>query len=175
MTTQWLDADEERAWRAFVVGTRLLFGRLERDLQQSAKLPLIDYEILSVLSNTPNRRLRMSQLALIEQISPSRLSHAVARLEAEGWVRRELCPSDRRGWLAVLTDEGFDVLKSAAPHHVQSVRAHVFDQIAPGQIEDMRRLGERLLGHLASDLAVECDGVDNEPATGTAIPGVTVA
>lgn len=156
-TPRWLSADEEQAWRAFVLGTRLFFGALERDLQRTAGLPLIDYEILSVLSNVPNRVLRMSQLALIEQISASRLSHAVTRLEQEGWVRRELCPSDRRGWLAVLTDEGYAVLEAAAPHHVESVRKHLFDQLAPEQVEEMCRLGEALLGHLAPDSDPGCD------------------
>ena len=84
-----------------------------------------------ILSETPGRRRRMSELADATQSSRSRLSHAVARLEELGWVRREACPSDRRGQEAVLTDEGFAALEQAAPMHVESVRDHLFDLLSP--------------------------------------------
>src|SRR5690606_28014811 len=85
------------------------------------------------------RRLRMTELAMAAKITRSRLSHAVARLEKNGWVRREDCPSDKRGQFAVLTDEGFEVLARHAPGHVEAVRQAVFDRLTP---EQQKSLGE---------------------------------
>ncbi|HZP30081.1 MAG TPA: MarR family transcriptional regulator [Acidimicrobiia bacterium] len=133
----------------------LLFDQFERDLQRDAGLPMAYYEILVRLSEAPDRRLRMSDLADRSQSSRSRLSHAVARLEASGWVRRESCPTDRRGAIAVLTDEGFAALRAAAPAHVESVRRHLFDQLTPEQLEQLRDISTTILGHLA-DLGVVC-------------------
>jgi DNA-binding MarR family transcriptional regulator len=92
--------------------------------------------------------LRMSQLADRCLSSRSRLSHAVSRLEERGWVRRQVCPDDGRGQLAVLTDEGFAALEAAAPVHVEGVRAHLFDQLSPQQVANLRDVGETLLRHL---------------------------
>src|SRR6478736_4609759 len=124
--TRWLDEEEQRTWRAFMLSHLLLFEQFERDLQVGVGLPSAYYEILVRLSEAPDRRLRMSALADRSQSSRSRLSHAVARLEENGWVRRESCPDDKRGQVACLTDEGFDALATAAPSHVESVRRHVF-------------------------------------------------
>ena len=92
--------------------------------------------------------MRMSELADRCLSSRSRLSHAVSRLEERGWVRRQVCASDGRGQLAVLTDEGFAALEAAAPVHVESVRTHLFDQLTPRRSRTMRDLGETLLRHL---------------------------
>ncbi|GAC1627222.1 MAG: MarR family transcriptional regulator [Chloroflexota bacterium] len=147
--TRWLDAEEQQTWRTFLLATRLLFAELERDMQQGADMPLTYYEVLSVLSDAPRRSLRMSELAAALQVSPSRVSHAVSRLEAAGWVRRDLCPSDRRSWFAVLTGAGFAVLEAAAPCHVASVRQHLFDQLTPAQLEQLRDIATSLMGHLS--------------------------
>ena len=112
---RWLDEEEQQAWRAFVSAGRLLIDRLDRELQASAGMPMTYYEVLVQLSETPGRSLRMSELARRSLSSPSRLSHAVARLEELGWVQRQACPSDRRGAFAVLTDAGFAALAAAAP------------------------------------------------------------
>jgi DNA-binding MarR family transcriptional regulator len=138
----WLTAEEQRAWRAYIEMTRLLFERLDRELQRDAGLPHAYYEILVALSEAPERTLRMSQLADLTQSSRSRLSHAVARLEESGWVRRVPCPTDRRGAFAILTDEGYEALAEAAPGHVEGVRRHVFDKLTPEQVEDLRRIAE---------------------------------
>ena len=92
--------------------------------------------------------MRMSELADRCLSSRSRLSHAVSRLEERGWVRRQVCESDGRGQLAVLTDDGFAALEAAAPVHVTGVRTHLFDQLSPQQVENMRDIGETLLRHL---------------------------
>ncbi len=149
--TRWLDADEQRTWRSFLTAGRLLFDRLDRQLQRGAGLPHAYYEILVQLSETPQRMLRMSELADRCLSSRSRLSHAVSRLEERGWVRRQVCEEDARGQLAVLTDEGFAALEAAAPVHVEGVRTHLFDQLSPEQVAAMRDLGETLLRHLDPD------------------------
>ena len=87
----------------------------------------------------------MSELAEHTRSSRSRLSHAMARLVESGWVRRERCPSDRRGALAVLTEEGFAVLGAAAPGHVEGVRRHLFDRLTAAQVEQLREISQSML------------------------------
>jgi DNA-binding MarR family transcriptional regulator len=148
--TRWLDRDEQRTWRTFMLATNLLFEQFDRELQKGASMPSTHYEVLVRLSEAPGRRLRMSALADRSQASRSRLSHTIARLEAAGWVERETCPSDRRGTFAVLTDAGFAALEAAAPIHVESVRTHLFDQLDGRQLDELRTIGERILEHLVS-------------------------
>ena len=145
---RWLDPSERRLWLAWVFSTRLLWEELERDLQQDAGIPYGYYEILVMLSEQPDRSARMSELADATQSSRSRLSHAINRLEALGWVRRDTCPTDRRGSLAVLTDEGFAALEAAAPRHVESVRAHLFDPLTSEQLAALAEVSDALLEHL---------------------------
>ncbi|WP_433553358.1 MarR family winged helix-turn-helix transcriptional regulator [Micromonospora zamorensis] len=146
--TRWLDPDEQRTWRAYLTASRVLMDTLDRELQREAGMPHAYYEILVQLSEAPGRQLRMSELAQAAGSSRSRLSHAVARLEAAGWVRRQECPTDRRGQIAVLTDEGFATLAAAAPGHVEGVRRHLFDALSPAQVDQLRRISETLAEHL---------------------------
>lgn len=146
--TRWLNEEEQRTWRAFLHASRALWDTLDRELQRDAGMPHAYYEILVRLSEAPNRMLRMSDLAQATSSSRSRLSHAVARLEEYGWVRREDCPTDRRGQLAVLTDAGFRVLEAAAHGHVEGVRTHLFDQLTPEQVAQLREISEAMLDHL---------------------------
>jgi DNA-binding MarR family transcriptional regulator len=154
---RWLDAEEQRAWRAWLFSAQLLMDRLDRELTHTTGISHAYYEILVALSEAPERMMRMSELADRCLSSRSRLSHAVSRLEERGWVRRQVCAEDGRGQLAVLTEEGFAALDAAAPVHVESVRTHLFDQLTPEQVENMRDLGETLLAHL-------------DPATVRALP-----
>lgn len=147
---RWLDAEEQRAWRAFAAATVLLFDQLDRELLRDAGMPHAYYVVLARLSEAPGRAMRMSDLAERSQSSRSRLSHAIARLEEKGWVRRESCPTDRRGTVAVLTDEGFAALEAAAPRHLAGVRAHVFDQLTTAQVEQLRQISEALVRHLTA-------------------------
>ncbi|WP_328348866.1 MarR family winged helix-turn-helix transcriptional regulator [Micromonospora sp. NBC_00421] len=146
--TRWLSPDEQQTWRAFLAASRALTDTLDRELQRDAGMPHAYYEILVRLSEVPGRRLRMSELADLTGSSRSRLSHAVARLETTGWVRREECPTDRRGQIAVLTDAGFAALAAAAPGHVEGVRRHLFDALSPAQVDQLRRISETLVAHL---------------------------
>jgi DNA-binding MarR family transcriptional regulator len=147
--TTWLSADEQRSWRAFGLASRLLTDRLERELQEVAGMPATYYELLVLLSEAPDRTLRMSELAHWTHSKPSRISHAINKLEQAGWVRREHLARDRRGWLAVLTDEGQAAIEAAAPRHLESVRNHLIDVLSPQQLEQLGEISETLLRHLA--------------------------
>jgi DNA-binding MarR family transcriptional regulator len=154
---RWLDTREQRTWRAFLSATRLLFDQLDREMQRDSGIPHTYYEILVRLSEAPGRTLRMSDLAFASLSSRSRLSHAVARLEEAGWVRRETCDTDRRGAWAVLTDDGFTALAAAAPGHVEGVRTHLFDQLTPDDVDALGRVSRAIVAHLS-------DSADVDPA-----------
>lgn len=143
--TRWLSADEQAAWRPFLAATRRFLDEIERQLQHDAGIPHAYYEVLVQLSETPARRLRMSELAESSLSSRSRLSHAVSRLEELGWVRRETCPTDRRGAFAVLTDEGYAAIVAAAPGHVEAVRRNLFDALSDTQVAQLREISEAVL------------------------------
>ncbi|MFG3124277.1 MarR family winged helix-turn-helix transcriptional regulator [Streptomyces sp. NPDC048201] len=136
---RWLSDGEQRVWRAYLHATTLLEDHLDRQLQRDAGMPHIYYGLLVGLAEAPRRRLRMTELARKSKITRSRLSHAIARLEKSGWVRREDCPSDKRGQFAVLTEEGAEVLRRTAPGHVIAVRQALFDRLSP---EQQKALGE---------------------------------
>lgn len=127
----WLDAEEMATWRSFIKGSQRLLSTLNRELQDASGLGLDDYRILVNLSESPSGALRMSELADGIVSSRSRLTHQVRRLEAQELVRRQDCPSDGRGVLAVLTDHGRATLAEVAPGHVASVRKHLVDQLSP--------------------------------------------
>jgi DNA-binding MarR family transcriptional regulator len=150
---RWLERDELEAWLAYVAASTLLEAALDRQLQRDSGIPHAYYQILAMLSEVPGRTLRMSDLAAITQSSQSRLSHAVSRLERNGWVRRSPCPDDRRSTLARLTEEGFAALAAAAPGHVRTVRAHLFDRLSCEQVGQLRDICRTVL----SGLAVEPD------------------
>ena len=125
---QWLDADEQQAWRQYLHASRLLEAVMDRDLDH--ELQLTEYEMLAVLSEAPERRLRMSAIAEMVVQSRSRLTHTAGRLEKRGWVRREACVGDRRGVQLVLTDAGLAAVVQTAPTHARSVRAKVVDPLS---------------------------------------------
>ncbi|GAA1503952.1 MarR family transcriptional regulator [Dactylosporangium maewongense] len=146
--TRWLDAEEQLAWRAFYSAATQLIDRLDRELQHDAGMPHAYYEILVVLSESPGRTRRMSELADLTRSSRSRLSHAVTKLEARGWVRRRDCDDDKRGQFADLTDVGFAAIEAAAPGHVETVRKHLFDALTEEQVEQLRKISEAITASL---------------------------
>ncbi len=143
--TRWLTAPQQRAWRAYLEATTLLFDELDRQLQQDSGMPHGYYEILVRLSEAEGRALRMSELAEASKSSRSRLSHAVARLEERGWVTRTNCPTDKRGQVAQLTDAGFVALAAAAPGHVAAVREHVIDRLMPEQVAQLEQISAAIV------------------------------
>ncbi len=147
---RWLSAQEQRHWRAYLEVTARLFDKVNRELQQTHNLSLADYEVLVRLSEAPDRRLRMTSLAEHTYSSKSRLSHAVARLERTGLVRRVNCPTDKRGWFAELTAEGLATLERAAPDHVETVRAHLLDVLTRAEFSAVGTAMIKLRDHLRS-------------------------
>lgn len=125
---KWLNPSEMKAWRSYIVATRRLLEALDADLHNH-DLSLYDYEILALLSDAPERRLRMSELADIAMLSRSRLSHRMKVMEKAGWVKRESCPEDKRGYFAVMTAKGWKAIVAAAPDHVESVRHRLIDHL----------------------------------------------
>ena len=148
--TRWLTEDEQRSWRAWLSASTLLNDRLNRDLQEHHGLTLADYEILVRLSETTDRRMRMSDLADVTLSSRSRLSHQIDRMEKAGLVERQVCVDDRRGAFAALTDNGWAALVAAAPAHVASVRAHLVDQLTADDFAALGSACQQVADHLTS-------------------------
>lgn len=143
-----LTDEEQRTWRAFARSARLLFAQLDRDLSRDAGMVPGAFELLVILSEAPNRALRMNELAEATLSSPSRISHAIERLAELGWVERTTCPSDRRGWLAVLTDKGYEALAAAAPPHIEHIRTHLFEGLSDRDVAELGRICNTILSRL---------------------------
>jgi len=126
---KWLNPAEMKAWRSYIIASRHMLDALDNDLD-GHDLSMPDYEILAQLSDAPDRRLRMSELAEITLLSRSRLSHRMKVMEKAGWVKREACPSDKRGFFAVMTAKGWKAIVAAAPDHVASVRSRFVDHLS---------------------------------------------
>ncbi|SDQ15997.1 MarR family winged helix-turn-helix transcriptional regulator [Quadrisphaera sp. DSM 44207] len=147
--TRWLSEAEQRVWRDYLEATQLLWERLGRELDESDHgLALTEYEVLVRLSEASDWALRMSELAEHLVHSRSRLTHSISRMEARGLVRRQACPDDRRGVLAVMTDAGYAALEAAAPLHVRGVREHLFDPLEPAEVAALGRALAKVAHHL---------------------------
>lgn len=145
---RWLDDVEQTAWRAYYEAYQIVMRDLQADLHASTGLSLAEYDVLVRLMEAPGHRLRMSELASFTVTSRSRISHQISRMEADGLVARESCPTDKRGSLAVLTETGVRRLADAAPHHVASVRQRLLAAYSVEEFAQLGRLSERLLEHL---------------------------
>lgn len=157
MTTpepRWLNDDEMRAWLAYRRMRLLLSAEINRDLAQDAGLSEADYDVLSNLTTTDDRR-RLSELAARMQWSKSRLSHHITRMEQRGLVRREEVDGDARGSFVVLTPQGRRTIEQAAPGHVASVRRHLMDRLTPEQIRVLGEIGDVVLGPLETNRVTE--------------------
>ena len=156
----WLGVEEQEAWRAFIDGSRRLLQQLELD-HKAADVTPDDYGVLVVLSESPDGRLRMSELADVAVESRSRLTHHIGRLEAKGLVRREACEVDKRGLNAVLTAKGRRLIESAAPHHVAAVRSWFLDALEPGELAVIGRAFARIANRL-TDAMEPCSTVEGD-------------
>lgn len=143
--TRWLTAEEEAAWRAFASLLVHLPWALECQLQRDASLSFIEYHALAMLSESPDHTRRMSELAAVTNASLSRLSHLIKRLEARGFVRREVDPTDGRYTNAVLTKAGYKHLVASAPAHVETVRQLVIDPFTTAELRQLHTAAERIL------------------------------
>ena len=152
----WLDERQQRAWRAYLVGTTLLMDRLDRDLRERHRISLPEYEILVRLSEAEGNRLRMAMLADSVSHSRSRVTHTVTRMEAAGLVARDACLSDGRGVEAVLTDQGRQALVDAAPTHVAGVRRLLVDVVDDDDFQAVGRVFDAVTDQLiASNPALD--------------------
>ncbi|GAA4615781.1 MarR family transcriptional regulator [Saccharopolyspora hordei] len=145
---RWLSDEEQCAWRKFAALLTVVPAALDAQLQRDAGLTHFGYWVLAMLSEDPDRALRMSDLAARANASPSRVSHVVARLEEQGWVRRQRASSDGRGNVAELTDAGYEKVVRSAPGHVAKVRDLVFDGLTPDQVRQLDELCTAMLAHL---------------------------
>jgi DNA-binding MarR family transcriptional regulator len=137
--TNWLSNDEQRLWRSYLDATRLLFQELDKQLVRDADISFTDYEILVLLSEAPERRMRMRDLADASTTTRSGITRAVTRMEKAGWVHRVGCETDKRGAWAELADGGVAKLVEAGPGHVDAVRKNMFDALAPHDVTAMAR------------------------------------
>ncbi|MEB3050995.1 MarR family transcriptional regulator [Mycolicibacter sp. MYC123] len=135
MATHWLSDDEQRMWRLYLESTRLLMRDLDRHLAADAGINMSDFEILVLLSEAPQQRMRMNELADHTVTTRSGVTRAVKRLNEAGWVRQATCAEDKRGLFAELTEAGLEKLQQAAPGHVRAVRTNLFDLLSPREVE----------------------------------------
>ena len=151
MAQRWLDEEQQRTWRAWLTVAELVPRALDAQLQRDAGISHAAYVVLAMLSESPGRSRRMSDLARRANQTQSRLSHTVARLEDRGWVRRERSADDGRGNLAVLTDAGWDIVRSVAPGHVDAFREAMFAPLTADQTRDQGEALQAIVERLDPD------------------------
>lgn len=148
---RWLDDVERDAWMYLMGVMTRLPGALDDQLRRDADLSHFEYLVLTSVSMSPGQSLRMSAVADIAYVTLSHLSRVVTRLEKRGLLIREPDPDDGRTTLAVLTDAGREILQSAAPAHVETVRQHVFDRLSPTQVRQLRSICAAIATGLGRD------------------------
>ena len=151
METQWLDETEREAWLRLVAVVELLPGVLDAQLRTEAGMTHFEYLVLAMLSEAPERTLRMTGLAQRTNATLPRLSHVVRRLADRGLVERFPCPEDGRATNARLTGAGWEQVVAAAPGHVDTVRRHVLDPLSREQLAQLKEIGDALLARLDPD------------------------
>jgi len=132
-----------KAWRGYIIASRRLLEALDLDLD-AHELSMADYEILAQLSDAPDRSMRMSELEDVAMLSRSRLSHRMKVMEKAGWVKREPCTDDKRGYYAVMTPKGWKAIVAAAPDHVESVRSRFVDHLTKSDQVVIAEIFERV-------------------------------
>lgn len=148
---RWLNADERRAWLAILSINTLLPAALDSQLHSAGKVSLFDYNVMAMLSEAQGHFLPMSELAARTSSSLSRLSHVVAKLEKRGWLERRPHPRDARVTTAHLSDVGMATLVDLAPGHVEAVRTKFLDALTDREVNEMARMGEKIVARLDAD------------------------
>jgi DNA-binding MarR family transcriptional regulator len=148
---RWLDDEESQAWRGLARVLVALMAGLDAQLRRDAGISHFEYQVLALLSEAPDRTLRMSALAKLAEGSLPRLSQVVARMEQRGWVRRTPDPADGRYTLASLTDQGLTKVAEAAPGHVEEVRRLVLDPLTKTQCRQLREISRRIVRAIERD------------------------
>ncbi|AHH95643.1 MarR family winged helix-turn-helix transcriptional regulator [Kutzneria albida] len=146
---RWLSERELRTWQGFLTAATVLTRLVEQQLKEEAGLSHPQYEVLVRLSAAPGGELRMTELAEVAVTSKSGLTYQVGQLEKAGLVRRKSCPSDVRGVVAALTDEGWRKLREVAPGHAELVRRHFVDGLSERQFAALSDGVDALAARLA--------------------------
>jgi DNA-binding MarR family transcriptional regulator len=157
--TPWLDAEEQRLWRRWILLHARLTASLNQDLEADSGLSLQDFEVLARLTDEPTGQLRIRQLAYLLDWERSRLSHHVKRMQRRGLVEREECPEDNRGAFVVLTSAGREAIEQAAPGHVRTVRRLVFDALTAEELHTLDTINRKVLAQMDT-----AGPVDSRPA-----------
>lgn len=144
----WLSPEQLSAWVRFIGVVELLPGVLDSQLQRDSGLSHFEYYVLAILSEAPDRTLRMTGLAARTNATLPRLSHVVTRLEKRGFVSRAVCDADRRAMNARLTDAGWDAVVEAAPGHARTVRSQVFEPLSDEQVAQLHTISDLILGRI---------------------------
>jgi DNA-binding MarR family transcriptional regulator len=147
---EWLNETEQRAWRGLLTMNSRLDAELNRRLQETSGLSQADYGVLVSLSEAPDGKLRVFEVAHSLSWEQSRLSHHLARMQKRGLIDREECSSDRRGAFVVLTAGGRSAIEAAAPAHVEAVRELVFDGLSDAQVRTLASVTEKVLKRIGS-------------------------
>ncbi len=148
--TRWLDEREHRAWRNLRQLGGPLSAVLNRQLLRDSGLSMADYEVLVVLSEAPDLRLRARDLGRLTGWEKSRLSHHITRMESRGLVSRQECATDGRGAFVVMTAPGREAIAAAAPGHVEAVRSYLIDLLTPDQLETLADIGAAVEARLSA-------------------------
>jgi len=149
-TPRWLDAREQSAWRAYLDMNALLTARLNREMQETSGLSIADFSVLVPLSEHPEGRMRVLELARALGWEKSRLSHQLTRMAQRGLIERSNCNEDRRGAFVVLTDAGRRTVEAAAPRHVESVRRYLFDELTAEQVDALGEIARTVVERLVA-------------------------
>ncbi|GAA1778673.1 MarR family winged helix-turn-helix transcriptional regulator [Agromyces lapidis] len=149
--THWLSPEESAAWVRLIAVAELLPGALDAQLLRDAGLTHFEYVALMALADAPDRTMRMTELASRTNATLPRLSHVARRLEERGLIRRFPCPEDRRATNATITEAGLELMADAAPGHVGTVRANVFDALTAEQLEQLYVIAGAVLAKLDPD------------------------
>ena len=149
-TPRWLDAREQSAWRAYLDMNALLNARLNREMQEESGISIADFSVLVPLSEHPEGRMRVLELARALGWEKSRLSHQLTRMAQRGLIERSNCNEDRRGAFIVLTDAGRRTVEAAAPRHVETVRRYLFDELTTEQVDALGAIARAVVDRLVA-------------------------
>ena len=158
--TRWLTDDEQSVWRAFLAMKTQLDAQLGRDIHDDSGLSMADFSVLVPLSEHPDRRMRILELARGLQWEKSRLSHQLTRMQQRGLIERSNCSEDRRGSFVVLTAQGVSAVQAASPRHVESVRRYLFDVLSADQVAVLSEIAEAVQRGIAEHCRQACDSQD---------------
>jgi DNA-binding MarR family transcriptional regulator len=157
VTPRWLNDREQTAWRAYLEMNAKLAARLNKEMSDNSGISISDFSVLVPLSEHPEGRMRVLELARALGWEKSRLSHQLTRMQQRRLIERSNCNEDRRGAFVVLTEQGRATVEAAAPRHVEAVRQYFFDELTTAQVDALASLARAVVDRIESS----CDGADD--------------